>query len=176
MIDALNMECQKFLQNHIKPSSDSRTVNILELGVGSGAVINSLQSMMKRDSIIDTDSNVKFYGTDVNPKALDCAERVSKQCNNTVEYVQDSFADSFAGQDAFQNNFDIIIFNPPYVVTSQEELVDAQDKKGIEASWAGGIDGIEVLVNAIPCIEKLLHPELGVFYLLLIEENLKIIR
>jgi hypothetical protein len=30
----------------------------------------------------------------------------------------------------------------PYVVTSPEELLDAQTKKGIEASWAGGEDGI----------------------------------
>ena len=50
------------------------------------------------------------------------------------------------------SKIDIMIFNPvsalifnlcqPYVVTPQEELDDAQQKKGIEASWAGGKDGI----------------------------------
>ena len=61
------------------------------------------------------------------------------------------------------------------MVTSQEELADAQEKKGIEASWAGGTDGIEVLLKVIPTIVKLLRPQSSCFYLLLIEENLKVI-
>jgi len=78
-------------------------------------------------------------------------------------------------EEEHQNHFDIIIFNPPYVVTSEEELKDAQDKKGIEASWAGGKDGIEVLQKVIPHIINALNPNNGIFYLLLIEENLKLL-
>jgi methylase of polypeptide subunit release factors len=58
------------------------------------------------------------------------------------------------------SKIDIMIFNPvsalifnmcqPYVVTPQEELDDAQKKKGIEASWAGGKDGIQVLLKLLP--------------------------
>lgn len=44
-----------------------------------------------------------------------------------------------------QREFDVIIFNPPYVVTSEEELSEAQSKMSIEASWAGGEHGISVL-------------------------------
>ena len=32
----------------------------------------------------------------------------------------------------------MLIFNPPYVVTSKKELMEAQLSKGIAASWAGG--------------------------------------
>ena len=49
-----------------------------------------------------------------------------------------------------------MIFNPPYVVTSNEELAEAQEKKGIEASWAGGECGIEVLVDFIPVAKRIL--------------------
>ena len=52
---------------------------------------------------------------------------------------------------------------------------NAQDKKGIEASWAGGEAGIEILTGALPYFDKLIHPTKGVFYLLLIQENLSII-
>ena len=44
-----------------------------------------------------------------------------------------------------QQEFDVIIFNPPYVVTSEEELSEDQSKMSIEASWAGGEYGISVL-------------------------------
>ena len=46
---------------------------------------------------------------------------------------------------SFKVEFDVIIFNPPYVVTSKEELSEAQSKMSIEASWAGGEYGISVL-------------------------------
>jgi release factor glutamine methyltransferase len=49
-----------------------------------------------------------------------------------------------------RGKIDILIFNPPYVVTPQEELEEAQRKKDIEASWAGGKDGIEVLLRLLP--------------------------
>ena len=69
---------------------------------------------------------------------------------------------------------DVIIFNPPYVVTSAQEFADAQKTKSIEASWAGGEDGIQMLEGCLPQIIGALSSK-GVFYLLLIEENLSII-
>ena len=45
---------------------------------------------------------------------------------------------------------DIIVFNPPYVATEKEELDNAQTKKGIEAAWAGGEHGIQVLLEFLP--------------------------
>ena len=48
---------------------------------------------------------------------------------------------------------DIIIFNPPYVTTDQEELQNAQSKKDISASWAGGERGSEVIYKFINSLE-----------------------
>jgi release factor glutamine methyltransferase len=103
---------------------------------------------------------------------LECAQKVADlNKNENVKFVEDEFATNLSlnGQ-----KYDVVIFNPPYVVTSKDELSDAQEKKGIEASWAGGEDGTEVLLQVIPQIKKILS-EKGVFYLLLIQENLKVI-
>jgi len=49
------------------------SLKILELGVGSGAVINSFYLLIMK-SITSVDTNkLEFYGTDINPKAIDCA-------------------------------------------------------------------------------------------------------
>jgi release factor glutamine methyltransferase len=58
-------------------------------------------------------------------------------------------------------------------VTPEDELKEAQHKKGIEAAWAGGKDGIQVLLNFLPQVYNLLSNK-GAFYLLLIEDNLSI--
>jgi release factor glutamine methyltransferase len=39
---------------------------------------------------------------------------------------------------------DILVFNPPYVPTSDEEVDAAQIDAGIAGSWAGGTDGMQV--------------------------------
>lgn len=43
-----------------------------------------------------------------------------------------------------KNAIDVILFNPPYVPTEREEALDAQSKRHIEGSWAGGHDGMDV--------------------------------
>lgn len=70
-----------------------------------------------------------------------------------------------------EQKFDIIIFNPPYVATSKDELLKAQDTKGIEASWAGGEFGIQILLDFVP--QALSHlADSGSIYILLISDNL----
>lgn len=77
--------------------------------------------MLRRDGV-NTD-DLKFFGTDINIAALDCAKRVAEINLNTIEFREDKFADSLNND--YSNSVDVIIFNPPYVVTSPEELADA---------------------------------------------------
>jgi release factor glutamine methyltransferase len=57
-----------------------------------------------------------------------------------LDVVQDRFASSLRSR--LCNAVDLIVFNPPYVVTTAEEVESAQD---IAFSWAGGVDGRQVI-------------------------------
>ncbi len=56
------------------------------------------------------------------------------------DVVCDDFLSSAVSR--LSGKVDILFFNPPYVVTSTDECAHA---RGLEASWAGGVDGREVI-------------------------------
>ena len=61
----------------------------------------------------------------------------------------------------------MLIFNPPYVPTPNDEV----GSDGIEASWAGGVDGRVVLDRALPQIARLLSYPRGVAYVVVVDDN-----
>ncbi|XP_078689560.1 methyltransferase HEMK2-like [Branchiostoma floridae x Branchiostoma belcheri] len=128
----------------------------LEVGCGSGAVITFLGSILGSRSL--------YLCTDLNPRAADCAARTGKQNNVPVQPVLTDLASALLPR--LQNKVDVMIFNPPYVVTPSEEV----GSHGIEASWAGGVKGREVMDRFFPLVPKLLSDR-GVFYLVTIEQN-----
>jgi release factor glutamine methyltransferase len=68
---------------------------------------------------------------DINPKAVECTRRNAKLNGLDVQVVpSDLFLD-------IEGEFDLIVFNPPYV---PDEI-----KGDLERSWAGGDDGVRVL-------------------------------
>jgi release factor glutamine methyltransferase len=63
---------------------------------------------------------------------------------------------------------DVLLFNPPYVPTPDEEVGGT----GIEASWAGGRNGRVVVDRAIPQMAQLLRKPNGVAFMITVDDNL----
>ncbi|XP_009983896.1 PREDICTED: hemK methyltransferase family member 2, partial [Tauraco erythrolophus] len=129
----------------------------LEIGSGSGVVSTFLAS-----SIIG--SSALYICTDINPMAAYCTLETAL-LNNV--HLQPVITDLVKGLSPRLNGkVDLLLFNPPYVVTPSEEV----ESHGIEASWAGGKNGREVMDRVFPLVPELLSPG-GLFYLVTIKEN-----
>lgn len=129
----------------------------LEIGSGSGCVITFLATLLGK-------SNALYLATDINPLAALATTFTATANTCNVDSIHTYAAKPFASRLA--QNVDVLVFNPPYVVTASNEV----GSTGIEAAWAGGIDGREVIDKVIPGVENLLSPT-GVFYLVTVKEN-----
>ncbi|XP_030030242.2 methyltransferase N6AMT1 isoform X1 [Manduca sexta] len=145
LIDALEKDL-----DHLKAKNPTFC---LEVGSGSGVIITAFGMAFPKTFCVSTD---------INFKACEMSKATSIHNNVQLDSVAMDLACNFVN-----HMFDVIIFNPPYVVTDSNEC-GAND---ITASWAGGLKGREVTDRFLAMIPKKLAPN-GVFYLLLIEDNI----
>lgn len=125
----------------------------LEVGSGSGIIITAFGMAFP---------NTICMSTDMNFKACIMTKQTAGFNKVILDAVNMDLVTSFVDK-----KFDIIIFNPPYVVTETEEC----GVNDISASWAGGVKGREVTDRLLHMIPKKIADH-GVLYLLLIDENI----
>ncbi|KAF4622943.1 hypothetical protein D9613_001674 [Agrocybe pediades] len=145
----------------------------LEVGSGSGCVTSFIGKILgpsKRNNWLFA----VYLCTDINPHACNCTRLTGLQ--NTylpikkvdINPVNGSLATPF--QSRLVHSVDVILFNPPYVPTPEEEALIAQTSKDIGGAWAGGWDGMRVTNIFLQAVEGLLS-EKGRFYLVALKEN-----
>ena len=153
----------------------------LEIGCGSGCNITYLSLMLSAgkvttttdDTAIHTDLLCQSIATDINTHAADCTRRTAEANKVSVEVIETDLVSGL--EERLYGKVDILLFNPPYVPTPDEEV----GTKDVAASWAGGLDGRRVIDRFLPLLPSLLRKpaELaaksmgGVCYLVLVEEN-----
>jgi release factor glutamine methyltransferase len=113
-------------------------------------------------------THVTHFVTDINPEAIRVTKSTAEINGLPVSEVRAFQCDLASGiLQQLENKVDILIFNPPYVPTPDEEV----GSMGIEASWAGGINGRVVLDRALPQIARLLAFPHGVAYIVVVDDN-----
>ena len=115
----------------------------VEVGSGSGYATAYASRFMAMNGI-----QTLHFTTDINMR---CCEKTAELCRKNgvlVAPIRDYFFSHFRGP------IDVVMFNPPYVETPQEELEDAQHERGIAASWAGGEDGAVVIYQFLEFIDN----------------------
>eukprot|EP00037_Helgoeca_nana_P000465 m.21789 g.21789 ORF g.21789 m.21789 type:complete len:304 (+) comp10550_c0_seq1:98-1009(+) len=138
----------------------------LEVGSGSGVVITFLARLIGK--LAGPEHRCDFIATDLNPNAVAATAKTAEEngVGEVVRAVESDLVTAVANEVA--GKIDVLVFNPPYVVTPPEEV----GSHGIEASWAGGLDGREVTDRLLRTVPALLSPS-GVFYLIVIDQNIK---
>ncbi|KAL3658633.1 hypothetical protein V7S43_016269 [Phytophthora oleae] len=132
----------------------------VEIGCGSGAVFVYLATQLQK-----LGTRAMFLATDINPLAAGVGRQTAR--SNGVEAFDIVRTDLLqCYEPRIQGQVDILLFNPPYVPTPSEEV----GSLGIEAAWAGGIHGREVIDRLLPKINTVLSPR-GVFYMVVVVEN-----
>lgn len=123
------------LESDLNPEASSSI--LVELGSGSGIVSTFIQKYFR---------NFHVISVDINPIACEISLETSRKNGCYIDAILSSLLTSIRG-----NLIDYVVFNPPYVVTPSEEV----GKKGITASWAGGINGREVIDQFInQCVKN----------------------
>ncbi|XP_017047544.1 methyltransferase N6AMT1 [Drosophila ficusphila] len=137
----------------------------VEIGSGSGVIITALAKKLASFSLC--------LATDINPKACNATRRTAVRNGARLDSIRCNLADALRPQ-----SVDVLLFNPPYVVTSDEELQTQQFDSHVESStdpnlvfsWAGGQDGRRVTDILLKQLDDILSPR-GVLYILLLREN-----
>ncbi|XP_077198609.1 methyltransferase HEMK2 isoform X1 [Paroedura picta] len=148
LLDALELDAEKLRRANVEIC--------LEVGSGSGVVSTFVASLIE--------SKALYLCTDINPVAGLCT--VETAIHNKVD-IQPIITDLVTGLlPRLFGKVDLLLFNPPYVVTPSVEV----ESHGIEAAWAGGKNGREVMDRLFPVVSDLLSTR-GLFYLVTIKEN-----
>ncbi|KAN0063486.1 S-adenosylmethionine-dependent methyltransferase [Thecaphora frezii] len=135
----------------------------VEVGSGSGCVSAFLASVVGRNE-------AAFVCTDINPHANMCTERTGKANNACLSPIRTTLLSSLESRLA--GIVDVLVFNPPYVPTVEEEEAQAQLDASLSGSWAGGTTGTKLVDHLIDSgtVENVLSPG-GAFYLVAIRQN-----
>jgi release factor glutamine methyltransferase len=127
---------------------------VVEVGSGSGVVITFLQQILGHQRV--------YFATDINSVACLGTKETCLLNQQPTEIINTKFTQSIR----LEGLIDVLVFNPPYVLTLESEL----GQSGIEASYAGGANGRVVIDEFLNLVDSLLSPQ-GILYLVLINEN-----
>jgi len=127
LLDAL--EADALVLRDLKPAL------CVEIGSGSGIASTFMGTLLGSGEACVMSTDINAYAAAVTLRTGDANDVA---LNPILGNLLDPVEARMAGQ------IDLLIFNPPYVVTDDDELVATQNGRDIGGAWAGGSLGMAV--------------------------------
>lgn len=124
-----------------------RPLRLLDIGVGSGCLILTLLHLYPA---------ARGVGTDTSPAALSLTARNAARLglSERLELLPTSWAEDVPG------SFDLVVSNPPYIPTSEIELLEPEVRRfEPRSALDGGADGLDAYRVILADLERLLGQE-----------------
>lgn len=154
LVDSLQQHATKWHASQIQP------MTFVEIGCGSGFVSCSIALMLNELGI-----KAQITAIDINPSATEATRQTL--LNHRVKDVELITMDLLEGLcPSWQGTIDVLVFNPPYVVTPDCEV----KQNGIARAWAGGEMGRRVIDRLLAKLPSLLSPT-GEMFMITIAQN-----
>ena len=92
-----------------------------------------------------------YFCTDLNPFAAEATLKTGQINSTPLNPIVTDLCQSLVPR--IQNQVDVLVFNPPYVVTDESEVDQAQERGVLERAWAGGEFGMKVTNRVLDLVE-----------------------
>ncbi|MFA5188027.1 MAG: peptide chain release factor N(5)-glutamine methyltransferase [Patescibacteria group bacterium] len=126
-------------------------IGIIEIGVGSGAIIIALAKNIQ---------NTKFLATDISAKALNIAKQNAKDNKAKIKFLKGNLLQPLnkIQNSAFVIQNSIITANLPYLDKKEENLLPSSDTIGLKfepkLAYDGGSDGLKYFRQLFAQVQK----------------------
>jgi release factor glutamine methyltransferase len=127
--------------------------NVLEIGCGSGVVSISLAKQKPQTKIV---------AVDINPNAVKDAKKNAK--NNKVK-IDFRVSDLF--ERVREKNFDFILFNPPYLPTTETQKI----KSELNFAFDGGKSGLDTIFRFLQDVKKYIKKDGRILIIVSTKQN-----
>ncbi len=114
-----------------------KKIKILDLCTGSGAIAIAIENYIK-NSVTHSNIDVEIWAIDISKEAIEIAKKNAMINNSSINFI---LSDMF--ENIKENNFDIIVSNPPYIETDTILTLSKEVQSEPHLALDGGKDGLD---------------------------------
>jgi release factor glutamine methyltransferase len=150
-------ETEQLAEEALQFAKPHKILSVVEIGVGSGALIISLAKNLPK---------AEFIGTDISAKALLIAKQNARLHKVKIKFIQGNLLLPITKYPLLITQ-SIIVANLPYLDRQEKNLLPSSDTKGLKfepkIAWDGGPDGLKYFREFFNQLHKYKLQPAGIF-------------